>query len=119
MLEGVLAGQKALVTGANSGIGKAVAIGLAKAGANVVVNYVVDEPAAGLVVCEIERCGSRGLAIKADVSSEHEVEEMFAQAIRAFGTLDILVANAGLQRDSDINEMTLAQWQEVLAVNLT
>jgi glucose 1-dehydrogenase len=115
----LLVGQKALVTGANSGIGQAVAIGLARAGADVVVNYVTGEPAARQVVETIEAEGAKGLAIEADVSKEAEVQAMFEQALAAFGTIDILVPNAGLQRDSSLVEMTLAQWNTVIGVNLT
>jgi len=115
----LLTGQKALVTGANSGIGEAVAIGLARAGADVVVNYVVNPEAAQKVVGAIEAEGVQGFAIKADVSNEADVEAMFKQAIEHFGTLDILVANAGLQRDSSLVGMTLAQWNTVIGINLT
>jgi len=115
----LLTGQKALVTGANSGIGEAVAIGLARAGADVIVNYVTNPDAAQKVVAAIEAEGTRGLAIEADVSKEAEVEAMFKSAIDAFGTLDILVANAGLQRDSSLVDMTLAQWNTVIGINLT
>lgn len=115
----VLQGQPALVTGANSGIGKAVALGLAKAGADVIINYVADPAAADDIAHQIEAMGRRAIAIKADVSNETEVEAMFAQAIQHFGTLHIVVNNAGLQRDSAFDEMTLAQWQTVLNVNLT
>lgn len=115
----LLTGQKALVTGANSGIGRAVAIGMARAGADVIVNWVTNEPAAREVVEKIEAEGVRGLAIEADVSKEAEVEAMFGKAIDAFGTLDILVPNAGLQRDAALVDMTLAQWETVLGVNLT
>jgi glucose 1-dehydrogenase len=115
----LLTGQKALVTGANSGIGEAVAIGLARAGADVVVNYVTNPDAAQKVVEAIEAEGTKGLAIEADVSKEAEVEAMFKSAIEAFGTLDILVANAGLQRDSSLVGMTLAQWNTVIGINLT
>jgi glucose 1-dehydrogenase len=115
----VLTGQPALVTGANSGIGRAVAIGLARAGADVVVNYVSNPEAADAVVAEIAALGRRGLAIKADVSKEEEVEAMFAQAIQHFGTLHIVVSNAGLQRDSAFDTMTLQQWNTVIGVNLT
>jgi glucose 1-dehydrogenase len=115
----LLVGQKALVTGANSGIGEAVAIGLARAGADVIVNYVTNEPAARQVVGTIEAAGVKGLAIKADVSQEAEVQAMFKQALAAFGTIDILVPNAGLQRDSSLVDMTLAQWNTVIGINLT
>jgi len=115
----LLIGQKALVTGANSGIGQAVAIGFARAGADVIVNYVAHEEAAQQTVEAIEAEGTRGVAIKADVSKEAEVQTMFEQALAAFGTLDILVPNAGLQRDSALVEMTLAQWNTVLEINLT
>jgi len=115
----VLTGQTALVTGASSGIGRAVAIALGEAGANVVVNHVVDPDSVGAVVREIEARGAAAIAIKADVSQEDQVRAMFAEANKRFGTLHILVNNAGLQRDSAIDEMTLDQWNLVLAVNLT
>ena len=115
----MLAGQRALVTGANSGIGRAVAINLARAGADVIINYVVGDEAAQEVVQAIEAEGRKGLAIQADVSNESQVAEMFKRAVAEFGTVDILVANAGLQRDSAIVDMSLAQWNTVLGVNLT
>jgi glucose 1-dehydrogenase len=115
----LLSGQKALVTGANSGIGKGVAIALGEAGADVVVNYVVGDDAANEVVAAIKKAGSNAYAHKADVSSEDQVAAMFARMKQEFGTTDILVANAGLQRDAAFHEMTLAQWQKVLDVNLT
>lgn len=109
----------ALVTGANSGIGKAIAIALGEEGADVVVNYVINPDAAQEVVNEIEKFGSKAIAIKADVSNETEVKEMFKKSIDKFGTVDILVNNAGLQRDAAFHEMTLTQWQKVIDVNLT
>jgi NAD(P)-dependent dehydrogenase (short-subunit alcohol dehydrogenase family) len=115
----LLKGQKALVTGANSGIGKATAIGLGRAGADVVVNYVADREAAEQVVKEITSFGVRAEAYEADVSREDEVVGMVDRMVQEFGTIDILVANAGLQRDAPFTEMTLAQWQKVLDVNLT
>jgi glucose 1-dehydrogenase len=115
----VLLGQPALVTGANSGIGKAVALGLAKAGADVAVNYVVHPETAEEVAHEIIAMGRRAIVLKADVSREDEVEKMFADAIAAFGTLHISVSNAGLQRDAAIDEMTLEQWNTVIGINLT
>jgi glucose 1-dehydrogenase len=115
----LLSGQKALVTGANSGIGKGVAIALGEAGADVVVNYVDGDDAANAVVEEIKKSGAKAYAHKADVSSEDDVAAMFARMRQEFGTTDILVANAGLQRDAAFHEMTLAQWHKVLDVNLT
>jgi glucose 1-dehydrogenase len=114
-----LAGQVALVTGANSGIGRAVAIGLGRAGADVVVNYVADGAAADAVVAEIAAAGGRALAIRANVAKEAEVQAMFRQTLDQFGTLHILVNNAGLQRDARFDEMTLDQWDLVIGVNLT
>ena len=117
--KGVLAGQKALVTGANSGIGQGVAIALGRAGADVVVNYVQDKAAADQVVEAIRREGVDALACEADVSDEDQVTTMFASAIARFGTIDILINNAGLQRDSAFQDMTLEKWNKVLSVNLT
>ena len=115
----VLTGQTALVTGASSGIGRAVAMGLARAGAHVVVNYASAPEAAAAVVAEIEAAGGRAVAIKADVSREAEVQAMFTAAVAAFGTVDILVNNAGLQRDAPIADMSLVDWNFVISVNLT
>jgi glucose 1-dehydrogenase len=115
----VLVGQPALVTGANSGIGKAIALSLARAGADVVVNYVTDPEAADDVAHEIESYGRRALALQADVSKEDQVERMFATAIGHFKTLHVLVSNAGLQRDAPFDQMTLEQWNTVINVNLT
>jgi glucose 1-dehydrogenase len=113
-----LSGQKALVTGANSGIGRAIAIALGHAGADVVVNYVSREDEAQRVVTEIQRCGGRAYAHRADVSSEAEVERMFATMTAEFGTVDILVNNAGLQKDAPFDELTVAAWDLVMNVNL-
>jgi len=116
----VLQGQKALVTGASSGIGKQVAIALGHAGADVVVNYVADPDKAEEAVAEIKRrCGIDAMAIRADVSKENEVQTMFRTMCEAFGTVDILVNNAGLQKDAPFDEMTLEQWNRVMNVNLT
>jgi glucose 1-dehydrogenase len=111
--------QKALVTGANSGIGKGVAIALGAAGADVVVNYVEGDDAANAVVDEIRRSGSNAIAHRADISAEDQVETMFDRAVREYGTIDILVNNAGLQRDSPFADMTLEKWNKVLGINLT
>jgi glucose 1-dehydrogenase len=113
-----LHGQKAIVTGANSGIGRAVALALGGAGADVVVNYRDGEDAAMEVVRQIAESG-RALAHRADISREAEVNDLFQRAIEHFGTVDILVNNAGLQRDAAFEEMTLDQWNTVIGVNLT
>ncbi|MDX2175776.1 MAG: SDR family oxidoreductase [Candidatus Sumerlaeia bacterium] len=115
----LLRGQKAIVTGANSGIGRAIAIALAHAGANVVVNYLSGEEDAAATVEEAARCGFPAMAFKADVSKEDEVAAMFDAARAEFGTVDILVNNAGMQWDAPFDRMTLEQWNKVLAVNLT
>ncbi len=115
----LLTGQKALVTGANSGIGRGVAIALGRAGADVMVNYVAGDESAHAVVKEICGCGVKAIAYQADVSSEEQVAGMFRHLIQEFGTVDILVNNAGLQRDAAFRDMTLAQWNTVLGVNLT
>lgn len=114
-----LKGQTALVTGANSGIGKAVAIALANDGANTVVNYVSHPEAAQEVVDEIKAGGGNAIALQADVSKEDQVQEMFRNMYKQFGTIDILVNNAGLQKDSSFENMSLTDWQLVIDVNLT
>ncbi len=115
----LLTGQKAIVTGASSGIGRACAIALAEAGADVAVNYRGGADKAAEVVKEIEGLGRRGRAVQADVSKEEDVKAMFAEVIDAFGTVDILVNNAGLQQDAPLEKMTLEQWNRVIGVNLT
>ncbi len=115
----LLLGQKALVTGASSGIGRAIAVSLADAGADVVVNYVSGEDKAQALVEELRGKGSRALAVRADVSDEKQVSDLFGTMIAELGTIDILVNNAGLQQDAPFHELTLAQWNRVLGVNLT
>jgi glucose 1-dehydrogenase len=115
----ILKGQQALVTGANSGIGKAVAEAMGQAGANVMVNYIKNQEAADEVVKNVEWCGARGLAHQADVSDEKQVLKMFETMYQEFGTIDIMVCNAGLQRDAPLEQMTLDEWNTVLNVNLT
>jgi glucose 1-dehydrogenase len=111
--------QKALVTGASSGIGRAIAIALGQAGADVVVNYVSGEEKAEQVCREIRSFGVRALAIRADVSDEAQVQEMFRRMLEQFGTIDVLVNNAGLQQDAPFEELTLTQWNRVIGINLT
>src|SRR6476620_6269348 len=103
-IAGLLTGQKAIVTGANSGIGKAIAIALAQAGADVIVNYIQGDDAAAEVVDTINSNGRNAIAIKADVSNEVQVQAMFRTAVENFGTVDILVNNAALQRDAAFDQ---------------
>ena len=115
----LLRGQKALVTGANSGIGRATAIALGQAGADVVVNYVTGEDRAEAVVEEIRRGGARAYAHCADVANEGQVKDMFSRMLSELGTIDILVNNAGRQKDARFVDMSLADWNAVISVNLT
>ena len=114
-----LEGQKALVTGASSGIGEGIARALGAAGADVVVNYITQPETAERIAADIAAGGVHAMAIRADVSREDEVEALFDRMHEAWGGIDILVNNAGLQRDAPVTEMTLEQWNTVLAVNLT
>lgn len=116
---GLLEKQKAVVTGASSGIGKAVAISLAEAGADVVVNYVSDDDPVESILEEIRGKGVSAHGFKADVSDEEQVGEMFAWCRDKMGTVDILVNNAGIQDDEPFHEMSLDQWNAVIGVNLT
>jgi glucose 1-dehydrogenase len=113
-----LVGQKAIVTGANSGIGRAIALALGHAGADVIVNYVSREEEAIKVADEIRRCGAQAIPVRADVSNEADVKAMFARAVDAFGTLDIVVNNAGLQKDARFEDLTVEAWDLVMNVNL-
>ncbi|MFW5781133.1 MAG: glucose 1-dehydrogenase [Bacteroidota bacterium] len=114
-----LIGQTAVVTGAESGIGKAIAIQLAGEGANVVVNYIANTDEAQKVADAAKKAGGEAIIVKADVSKEDQVKEMFSKTIETFGRLDILINNAGIQKDAPIDEMTLEEWQKVIDVNLT
>jgi glucose 1-dehydrogenase len=114
-----LTNQKALVTGASSGIGAAVALALAQAGAAVGVNYASGAERANAVMRAIREANGEALALRADVSREDEVATMFARFVDAFGRIDILVANAGIQKDAALRDLSLKQWDEVIAVNLT
>ncbi|MFN0179225.1 MAG: SDR family oxidoreductase [Gemmatimonadales bacterium] len=117
----ILEGQKVLVTGASSGIGKSVAMAMASAGADVCVNYPV-EAEMGKALEEVEEIrahGGHAWAHQCDVSKESEVVAMFERIRKEMGTVDIVVANAGIQRDAPIEAMTLDQWNQVMGVNLT
>lgn len=107
------------MTGASSGIGRGIALAYGEAGADVVINFVEDEPAAEDVAEQVRSSGVKAIAYRADVSVEKEVDGLFRHAIERFGTIDILVNNAGLQRDSAVQTMTMDQWNKVISVNLT
>ena len=111
--------QVALVTGASSGIGAAIARAFGAAGATVAANYRSSQEGAEEVVRDIVAAGGRALALQADVSEEDEVRRLFDATVQAFGRVDIVVANAGIQQDAAFADMTLQQWQRVLDVNLT
>lgn len=113
-----LKGQIALVTGANSGIGEACARHAAAAGAAVAINYVARPEKAEAIASEIASAGGQAACFDADVGDEGQVLALFDRIRTHFGTLDILVANAGLQRDAPLESMTVAQWDAVLGVNL-
>jgi glucose 1-dehydrogenase len=115
----LLLGQKALVTGASSGIGRAIALALGQAGADVIVNYVSGEDKAEQVCREIRSMGVQAYALRADVSDEAQVQQMFRRMLELYGTIDVLVNNAGLQQDAAFENLTLAQWNRVIGINLT
>ena len=117
-----LSGRVAIVTGANSGIGRGVALELARAGAKVVVNHRPNqdsEQRGNAVVQDITNAGGRAVAIAADISREDDVEQLFRAASNHFQDIDILVNNAGIEQPAPIQDMTLAQWQKVIDTNLT
>ena len=111
--------QIALVTGASSGIGHAIARGMAQAGAAVAINYNSQAKPAEELVAEIEQAGGRAFAMQADVSDEDAVEALFAATVERWGAVDIVVANSGMQKDAPSAEMSLADWKRVIDVNLT
>ncbi len=114
-----LQGQRAIVTGASSGIGEAVARALAAGGAKTIVNFHSKDGAADRIVSEIVAAGGEAMAFQADISDEQQVRKLFQSAIDAWGSVDILVNNAGIQVDAAFVDMTLDQWQKVIDVNLT
>ncbi|CAJ1002173.1 MULTISPECIES: 3-oxoacyl-[acyl-carrier-protein] reductase [Bacillales] len=114
----MLAGKTALVTGASRGIGRAIALRLAEAGANVVVNYAGSEAAAAETVAKVKELGREAIMIRANVANAEEVNEMFKEALERFGTIDILVNNAGITRDNLLMRMKEEEWDEVISTNL-
>lgn len=113
-----LKNQTAIVTGASSGIGQAIAIELGLSGAKVLINYHRDEEGADKTRKEIEQSGGSCLVMQGDVSTQVGVSKMFAEAKKAFGDLHILVSNAGIQKDIAFTEMTFDDWDKVIQTNL-
>ncbi|MCC9090150.1 MULTISPECIES: 3-oxoacyl-[acyl-carrier-protein] reductase [Bacillus] len=114
----MLINKTAVVTGASRGIGRSIAIDLAKNGANVVVNYSGNEAKANEVVDEIKALGKQAFAVKADVSNAEEVQALMKQAIDTFGSIDILVNNAGITKDNLLMRMKENEWDDVININL-
>ena len=114
-----LENQTAIVTGSSSGIGLGVVEALAEAGAKVVVNFYKGEDEAAKIVDGIKAKGGEAIAVQADVSKEEDVEKMFSKTVEAYGAVDIVVANAGMQKDAALVDMTLDDWNRVIGVNLT
>jgi glucose 1-dehydrogenase len=114
----LLANQVALVTGGNSGIGRAIAMAMAHAGADVAINHITDPSAAADIVRDIQALGRRGVAVAGSVDQESAVAEMFQRAHDVLGPVDIAVCNAGIQRDACLLDMTVEQWNAVIDVNL-
>jgi NAD(P)-dependent dehydrogenase (short-subunit alcohol dehydrogenase family) len=113
-----LTGKIALVTGSSRGIGRATAVALAKAGADVAVNDVRQEAEARAVCVEVEALGRRALAVKADVSKAAEVARLLETVEKGLGSIDILMNNAGISRPQSLSEITEQDWDDVLSVNL-
>eukprot|EP01025_Chloroclados_australasicus_P049416 TRINITY_DN5628_c0_g1_i1.p1 TRINITY_DN5628_c0_g1~~TRINITY_DN5628_c0_g1_i1.p1 ORF type:complete len:281 (+),score=48.71 TRINITY_DN5628_c0_g1_i1:104-946(+) len=116
---GMADGKVCVVTGASRGIGKAIALMLGSEGAKVVVNYASSADAAEEVAASIKEAGGDALPIKCNTGSREEIEAMFKQVIDEWGTVDVLVNNAGITRDTLMMRMKPAMWQEVIDVNLT
>jgi NAD(P)-dependent dehydrogenase (short-subunit alcohol dehydrogenase family) len=113
-----LENKVAVVTGSSRGIGRAIALGFAKEGADIVVNFARDEDAAKVTVDEVLRLGRRSIPVKANTSHRNEVEVLVQSAIQAFGKIDILVNNASILKRTPFLEITEEEWDKILSVNL-
>ena len=113
-----LAEKIAVVTGSSRGVGRAVALGFAAEGANVVINYTSNEKAANEVVDIVADMGRKAIAVKADVANREEVDRLFGQALDSFGKIDILVNNAGFTRPALMLKMTEEQWDQVVDIHM-
>src|SRR5690606_19121790 len=118
-MAGALQGQVAVVTGGSRGIGRACAIALANEGADVVINYTSNEDAAKAVAAECEKAGGKTLVYKADVSEASESQALIKAAEEAFGKVDILINNAGINRDKTIQRMSVEEWDDVIETDLS
>ncbi len=114
-----LSGQKALVTGASKGLGQGIAVAMAEAGADVLLNYFSDPQGAEATAELVRRAGRKAVLFQADVAVEEQVQAMFERLFRELGRIDILVANSGIQLNAAFDQMTLQQWQRVIDINLT
>ena len=117
-LTGTLTGKVAIVTGGNSGIGKAIVLALAEAGANVVIDYVADEEATEELEKKVAALGDKSIGVEADVSKVEDLERLIKSAVDAFGQLDIMVNNAGIETRTGILDTTEHDYEKVMAVNL-
>jgi glucose 1-dehydrogenase len=113
-----LEGKVAIVTGGNSGIGKAIVLSLAGAGANVVIDYVADEAATEELVKQLEGMGRKSIGVNADVSKVADLQRLVDSAVEQFGRLDIMVNNAGIETRTSVLDTTEAQYEKVLDINL-
>jgi glucose 1-dehydrogenase len=113
-----LTGKVAIVTGGNSGIGKAIVLALAEAGANIVIDYVADEEATEELEKKVAALGDKSIGVEADVSKVEDLERLIKSAVDAFGRLDIMVNNAGIETRTSILDTTEAQYEKVMAINL-
>ncbi len=115
---GRLDGKVAIITGGNTGIGRAVALAYAAEGAEVAIAWIAREPDARSLVAEVEKQGRRALAVRTDVTVEADVKALVARVREAFGRIDILVSNAGIQQARPIGELSVEDWDRMLAVHL-
>jgi acetoacetyl-CoA reductase len=115
---GILSGRSGLVTGASRGIGKAIALELARNGASVAVGYSVNQQAAESVVAEIHRLGGKAFAVRGNVADPAQVEAAVGATLSGMGKIDFLVNNAGINRDRTLAKMTVEDWNAVIDVNL-